>query len=125
MIDRRAVCKEAHKIRKTMLRLGDDWSWSRCMRYGWNKVKGREALNRPIILKASLGVVIHRVDEIDRPLAADAARNRLVDQDHKEGRRDLSLGRRVFVPIDPLDYRQQPILRGLEVISKISGVSVN
>ncbi len=39
---------EAHKIRRTMRRLGDDWSWSRCMKYGWNKVKGRQALRRAI-----------------------------------------------------------------------------
>lgn len=33
--------KEAHKIRRSMKRLGEDWEWSRCLRYGWNKAKGK------------------------------------------------------------------------------------
>ncbi len=26
-----------------MLRLGEEWSWARCMKYGWNKAKGMQA----------------------------------------------------------------------------------
>ncbi len=51
---------EAHKIRKTMRRLGDDWSWSRCMKYGWNKVKGRQALRRAaVVLVKGVDASVH------------------------------------------------------------------
>ena len=33
--------REAHKIRRTMLRLGEKWDWGRCQRYGWRKVRGK------------------------------------------------------------------------------------
>ena len=37
---------EAHRIKKSMRRLGENWDWARCMRYGWNKALGKRKMKR-------------------------------------------------------------------------------
>jgi hypothetical protein len=43
-ISKSDVMKDAHKLRRQMKRLGDDWDFARCLRYAWAKAKGKREL---------------------------------------------------------------------------------
>ncbi len=116
MHPRRTACIEAHKIRKTMLRLGEDWAWSRCMRYGWNFAKGRKALGAFVVLEHAIKALVD-----DHPVeiphlsqgglfVAGAALHQPLPQQDKRRRRGLG-ALAIMQLVDPADEGDEPVMR--------------